>query len=110
MLKHMQMERFDVTDLFTDECTPARLCLIDLADAIFFTQDKAWREAHTQAVREIFQDAVRVLEVNYETQRIYAVVDTPRGVAIAEVCTLPMTHVCFERQQPVFFPRSGKYN
>ncbi|MDP1694593.1 MAG: hypothetical protein Q8L34_03570 [Candidatus Woesearchaeota archaeon] len=106
----MQMERFDVTDLFTDECTPARICLTDLADAIFFTDDPEWRKAHTQALREIFQDTIRVLEVNYETQRIYAVVDTPHGVAIADICTLPITHVCFKRQQPIMFPRSGRYN
>ena len=107
----MQTERFDVTDLFTeDDCNPARISLTDLADGILFTQDPEWRAQHMAAVREIFEDKVRALCIDYGQERVYAIVEARDMCAIVDLCDLPITHVCFGRQEPVVFPRSGMYN
>lgn len=106
----MITESYDITDLFAEECNPARISLTDLADSIFFTHDQEWRQTHIRTVREIFLDKIRRLEIDYQKERVYALVETPKGYAIADVCSLPMTHVCFSQQPPVVFPKSGKYN
>src|SRR3989344_4537157 len=106
----MHTERFDVTDLLTGEFSPARMRLSDLADGILFTRDEAWREAHRQALKDVFDDKVRALTVDYASQRVYAIIDTQKGYVWVDVCELPLTHMCFTVQQPVVFPRSGRYN